>query len=49
MSMLLTGFVSVIYVGIALAHVSDARYGLGLAFASYALANVGLIMAEAGK
>lgn len=48
-SALLTGFVGVIYVGIAVAHWHGGRIGLGLAFLGYAAANVGLILAERGR
>ena len=44
----LTAFVSLIYVAIAVGHVRDGQPGLALAFASYAAANVGLIMAARG-
>lgn len=45
-SQLLTGVVTVIYVGIAIAHCADGRMGLGLTFLGYAVANIGLIIAE---
>lgn len=42
----LTAFVGVLYLAIAAAHAAGGRFGLALAFAGYALANVGLIYAE---
>ncbi len=45
----LTAVVTVLYTAIAAAHFAGGRPGLGLAFAGYALANIGLIMAEGGS
>ena len=48
-SQTLTAFVGVLYLATAGFHVRGQRYGLALAFAAYALANVGLILAERGR
>jgi hypothetical protein len=42
----LTAFVGVLYVATAVAHVHGGRIGLGFAFVGYAVANVGLVLAE---
>jgi hypothetical protein len=44
MSAALIAFVGVIYLAIALSELWTGNYGLALVFASYAMANVGLIM-----
>lgn len=48
MSATMIGVVTAFYVAIALSLWYDGRTGLGLAFAGYALANIGLII-EATK
>ena len=47
MSAALIGFVGVIYLAIAVSELVAGNHGLALVFASYALANVGLIMVAA--
>jgi hypothetical protein len=44
MSIALIGFVGAVYLIIAISELSDGNHGLALVFASYAMANVGLIM-----
>jgi len=44
----LTGFVGVIYVLTSVWHFKGGRPGLAIAFFGYALANIGLILAERG-
>jgi hypothetical protein len=44
----LTGGVGVIYIIVGLIYLWTGKYGLGVAFISYALANVGLILAAKG-
>lgn len=46
LSQALTLGVTVGYLGIAVAHVISGRYGFGLTFAGYAIANLGIIAAE---
>ena len=46
--MILTSAVTLIYVGISVAHALGGRTGLSIAFVGYAFANVGLILAERG-
>lgn len=48
-SQALTAFVGLLYLATAAFHVRGGRYGLALAFVAYALANVGLILAERGR
>ena len=48
-SIALTCLVTVLYVGISLAHASGGRAGLAIAFAGYAFANIGLVLAERGQ
>jgi hypothetical protein len=45
----LTAGVGVVYLVAAVGHFANDRVGLAVAFAAYALANVGLIMAEKGR
>lgn len=45
----LTALVTVIYIGVAVAHASGGRLGMAVTFVAYALANVGLIIAERGR
>ncbi len=45
----LTAGVGLVYLAVAAGHYAEGRAGLALAFAGYAVANVGLIMAEGGK
>jgi len=45
----LTLSIGVVYLGISLGHASSGRWGLALAFAAYAVANVGLVLAEKGR
>lgn len=49
MTAALTLGVGAIYVAIAIGHFAHGRVGLGIAFTAYALANVGLVLAERGK
>ena len=44
----LTAGVGVVYLMVSIGHFLEGREGLALAFVAYALANVGLIMAEKG-
>ena len=44
MSAALIGFVGLIYAAIAVSELYSGNHGLALVFASYAMANVGLIM-----
>jgi hypothetical protein len=44
MSVALIGFVGAVYMVIAISELWDGNHGLALVFASYAMANVGLIM-----
>jgi hypothetical protein len=46
MSAWLTAVVGVLYLAIAVAHLHAGRRGLALAFFAYAVANMGLILAE---
>lgn len=45
-SQCLTGLVGLAYVVVAVIHADAGRTGLALAFLGYALANIGLILAE---
>ena len=46
MTTILTLAVGGVYLGIALGHLTHGRVGLGLTFAAYAVANLGLVLAE---
>jgi len=48
-SQVLTGVVTLIYVGVAVAHAKGGRLGMAITFVAYALANIGLIVAERGR
>ena len=48
-SQLLTGAVALVYLGVAAAHLNGGRHGMALTFVAYALANIGLILAERGR
>lgn len=48
MSNYIVGIVTVLYIISAVGYCMDNKYGLGLAFFAYALANVGLILAAKG-
>jgi hypothetical protein len=44
----LTGGVAIIYIIVGVIYLYTGKYGLGIAFIAYALANVGLILAAKG-
>ena len=48
-SQALTAVVTVIYLGVAVAHAKGGRLGMALTFVAYGLANIGLIIAERGR
>lgn len=49
MTAYLTAAIGVVYLGIGVSHFAHGRVGLGITFTAYALANVGLVLAERGR
>jgi len=45
MSATLIGFVTLIYLGVAISEFINGRHGMAICFAGYSVANIGLVMA----